>query len=664
MGLLTSLFEKRSLGDYDGTWGRWTQPTAAGVQVDSANAMQSIAVYACVRVLSESIASLPLILYERLQPKGKNRATNHNLYPILHDLPNPEMTSMELRETLVGHQCGWGNAYAEIEYSNGGKIKGLWPLRPDKTKPKRVNGQIVYMVDTPTGQTVGLPFNRVMHIKGLGYDGMVGYNPIHLARQAIGLSLATEEFGARFFGNGARPGAVLEHPGRLGPGTGDRLRSSWEMMHKGLENSHRVAILEEGMKLHEIGIPPEDAQFLETRKFQKAEIASLYRVPLHLINDLEHATFSNIEHMSLEFVMFSLMPWFVRWEQAIYRDLLSPADRLTYFAQHLVAGLLRGDLVNRYNAYAVGRQNGWLSANDIRELEDMNPIENGDMYLVPLNMVPADQAGQQPEGDEPQPAEPVDTARAYRASNDYETRSRSTARSRRKLAHSFEPLFLDVCGRVYRREIADVKRAVGKFLGKRDEFQFSTWLKQFYSEHKEFWQKNMQPLLAVYAMQVGGSVASELELDTVGNIDDFISDYAASFAVREISSSQLQLQSILDDELKAGNDPAEAIEKRLAEWEEKRPKKTSIAEAFGALGAFTWALYRASGVTKYRWMAHGENCPYCNSLNEKVIGIDQTFLGKDTELQPEGAKPISIRHDVRHGPLHGGCDCTIVAERE
>lgn len=663
MGLLTSLFEKRSLGDYDGTWGRWTQPTAAGVQVDSASAMQSVAVYACVRVLSESIASLPLILYERLQPKGKNRAVNHNLYPILHDLPNPEMTSMELRETLVGHQCGWGNAYAEIEYSNGGKIKGLWPLRPDKTKPKRVNGQIVYMVDMPTGQTVGLPFNRVMHIKGLGYDGMVGYNPIHLARQAIGLSLATEEFGARFFGNGARPGAVLEHPGRLGPGTGDRLRASWEMMHKGLENSHRVAILEEGMKLHEIGIPPEDAQFLETRKFQKAEIASLYRVPLHLINDLEHATFSNIEHMSLEFVMFSLMPWFVRWEQAIYRDLLSPADRLTYFAQHLVAGLLRGDLVNRYNAYAVGRQNGWLSANDIRELEDMNPIENGDMYLVPLNMVPADQAGEQPQGDEPQPAEPVDTARAYRASNDYETRARATARSRRKLAHSFEPLFLDVCGRVYRREIADVRRAVGKFLGKRDEFQFSTWLKQFYSEHKEFWQKNMQPLLAVYAMQVGGSVASELEIDTVGNIDDFISDYAASFAVREISSSQLQLQSILDDELKAGNDPAEAIEKRLSEWEEKRPKKTSIAEAFGALGAFTWALYRASGVTKYRWMAHGENCPYCNSLNGKVIGIDQTFLGKDTELQPEGAKPISIRHDVRHGPLHGGCDCTIVAER-
>lgn len=661
MGLLTSLFEKRALDYNPDIWGRYTQPTAAGVHVDSVSAMQSVAVYACVRVLSESIASLPLILYERLQPKGKNRAVNHNLYPILHDLPNPEMTSMELRETLVGHQCGWGNAYCEIEYSNGGRIKGLWPLRPDKIEIERINSQLVYVVNMPSGERKGLPFNRVMHIKGLGYDGMIGYNPIHLARQSIGLSLATEEFGARFFGNGAKPGSVLEHPGKLSDQAGKRLKDSWEMMHKGLENAHRVAILEEGMKLHQIGIPPEDAQFLETRKFQVSEIARLYRIPPHMIGDLEHATFSNIEHQSLDFVIHTLRPWLVRWEQAIYRDLLTPAERMTYFAEHLVDGLLRGDLLARYQAYAVGRQNGWLSANDILEMENKNPIEDGDIYLVPLNMVPADQAGQQP--DEPTPDEPVDTARtAYRAL-DFETRARGLAASRRKLARSFEPLFLDVCGRIYRREIADVRRAVTKFLGKRDEFQFSTWLKQFYSEHREFWQRNMGPLLAVYAMQISGSVASELDLETVENIDEFINQYASALGVNESSSSQLQLQALLDDELKAGRDPAEAIEQRLNEWEEKRPKKTSLAETFGALGAFSWALYRASGVTRYRWVAHGENCPYCNSLNGKIIGIDQTFLGKDTELQPEGAKPISIRHDVRHGPLHGGCDCTVVAER-
>lgn len=659
MGILTALLEKRAIDYNPDIWGRHAQPTAAGVSVTPQNSLECLAVFACIRVLSESISSLPLILYERLQPKGKQRATNHNLYPILHDLPNPEMTSMELRETLVGHQCGWGNAYAEIEYTNGGKIKGLWPLRPDKTKPKRVNGQMVYMVDMPTGQTVGLPFSRVMHIKGLGYDGMMGYSPITLARQAIGLSLATEEFGARFFGNGAKPGAVLEHPGKLSDPAEKRLKASWEMMHKGLENSHRVAILEEGMKLHQIGIPPEEAQFLETRKFQKAEIAALYRVPPHLINDLEHATFSNIEHLSLEFVMFSLMPWFVRWEQAIYRDLLTQPERLTYFAQHLVAGLLRGDLASRYAAYAVGRQNGWLSANDIRELEDMNPIEGGDMYLVPLNMVPADQVGET----EPAPAEPPDTARSIET-RAIETRAKNIGKSRRKLAKSFEPLFLDVCGRVYRREIADVRRAVTKFLTKRDEFQFSTWLRTFYTEHKTFWQRQAIPLLQVYAQQVGASVANELELDTVGDIGDFITAYAEALATRESGSSQLQLQALVDEALKNSEDVEEKLVQRLNEWEEKRPGKTSLAEVFSSLGAFTLAFYSSNGVTRYRWVASGENCPYCRNLNGKVIGIGNTFLDKNEGWQPDGAeRPISIRHDLKHPPIHQGCDCSIVAER-
>jgi HK97 family phage portal protein len=253
----------------------------------------------------------------------------------------------------------------------------------------REEGKVVYRYTLAReGINLTLAPWQVLHIPGLGFDGLLGYSPIAMAREAVGLAMATEEFGARFYNQNAQPGIVLKHPNRLSNEARDNLRKSWEDSHRGLDKAHKAAILEEGMSLEKIGIPPDDAQFLETRKFQRSEIASFFHIPPHMIGDLDKATFSNIEQQSLEFVVYTMRPWLVRWEQAINQKLILQEN---YFSEFLVDGLLRGDIAARYSAYAVGRQWGWLSANDVRELENMNPIDGGDTYLTPLNMLPAEE---------------------------------------------------------------------------------------------------------------------------------------------------------------------------------------------------------------------------------------------------------------------------------
>jgi HK97 family phage portal protein len=362
----------------------------SGKRVNDRTALQHTVVYACVRVLSEAIAQLPLHLYQYTE-NGKERVPQHSLYFLLHDQPNPEMTSFIFRETLMSHLLIYGNAYAQIIRNGRGDVVELYPLMPDKMKVDRdEHNNLIYVYSrydeaNPNIKEQGdiiLPAEQVLHIPGLGFDGLVGYSPIAMAKNAIGISLACEDYGASFFANGASPSAVLEHPGVIK--NPERVREAWHRAY-GSGNAHKTAILEEGMKYTPISIPNNEAQFLETRKFQIEEIARLYRVPLHMIGDLEHATFSNIEQMSLEFVMYTLSPWLVRWEQSLMKALLSDSEKGKYFIKFNVEGLLRGDYASRMSGYATARQNGWMSANDIRELEDMNMIPDelgGNLYLV------------------------------------------------------------------------------------------------------------------------------------------------------------------------------------------------------------------------------------------------------------------------------------------
>lgn len=372
--------------------------SASGVRVDELRAMQTSAVYACVKILAETVASLPLHLYKKGKNSNTETAEQHPLFSCLYEMPNEETTSFEFRETMMTSLLLWGNAYARKIRKNG-HVTELWYLKPNLMTVERdtQTGKIKYTYsDDVTNQTVEYKPDQIFHVKGLSLDGVKGMSPIAQAREAVGLSLATEEYGARFFGNGARPGGVLEHPGILKDPA--KLRESWNKVYQGTRNSHKVAVLEEGMKYHTIGIAPEDAQFLETRKYQVNEICRIFRVPPHLVGDLERATFSNIEHQSIEFVQHTVRPWLVRWEQSISRQLLDEKERLLYFAKFNVDGLMRGDYKSRMEGYAIGRQNGWLSPNDIRGLEDMPPIsqeQGGDAYLVNGNMAAASVGGKQ-----------------------------------------------------------------------------------------------------------------------------------------------------------------------------------------------------------------------------------------------------------------------------
>ena len=365
----------------------------SGVNVDEKTAMQIATVYACVRLLAETIAALPLHLYRQTDGSGssKERATDHPLYKLLYRQPNPEMTSFTFRETMMTHILLYGNAYAQIIRDGKNAILSLYPLLPENVEVDRdEHGEIYYIYHAYTDEVPGqknrdIYFRRdeMFHVPGLGFNGLVGFSPIAMMKNSLGTTLAVEKYGSAFFKNGAQPSGVLEHPGVLK--NPEKIRENWSDVYGGPNNAHKVAVLEEGMSYKAISLPPEDSQFLSTRQFGVNEICRIFRVPPHMVQDLEHATFSNIEHQSIDFVVHTLTPWLVRFEQAIIKDLLLEDEQDSYFPKFNVDGLLRGDYQSRMQGYATGISNGIFSPNDVRRLENMDliPAENGgdDHYL-------------------------------------------------------------------------------------------------------------------------------------------------------------------------------------------------------------------------------------------------------------------------------------------
>lgn len=379
--------------------------TASGRAVDEDTALSVIAVYACVRVIAETVATLPLGVFRRLMDGGREAAPDHPLYDLLHWQPNPEMTSTTFRETLTAHAAMWGNAYAEVVLNNSGRVAQMWPLLPSRMTIERVDGNLVYRYTSLKGIQKDYRADQIFHIPGMGFDGLRGYSVIGLAREGVGLAAAAEEYASRFFGQGAHPGGVLKSKKPLTKDAAERLKADWAAMHQGGVNAHKVAVLEDEMDWQQIGMPIKDMQFIEIRKFQTEEIARLFKVPLHMIGELDRSTNNNIEQQSREFVMHTIRPWLVRWEQAMRRALFTGAEQRTFFAEFNVDGLLRGDFKTRMEGYATARNWGLMSANEIRARENLNPIPadlGGDDFLVPLNMVPMGQLA-----DMPLPTSPV-----------------------------------------------------------------------------------------------------------------------------------------------------------------------------------------------------------------------------------------------------------------
>jgi len=393
---------RKSIPAFERLSALWGSTSQAGVAVNAQTAMQSAAVYSCVQVLAQSIGMLPLCVYAIDDAGIRRRARHHRLWALLQDQPNSFQTAVEFFEMMSAHLCLRGNAYALINRNAKGQILELIPLHPDQVSVQmQTDYRLRYACTLEGGQRMALATGDVFHVRGLTLNGWLGISPIAYAREAIGLAMATERFGAMLFRNGAKMGGVLEHPGKISKEAADRLRSSFDEAHSG-ENAHRTAILEEGLKWSKVSMTADDSQFLETRKYQRSEIAAIFRVPPHMIGDLERATFSNIEQQSLEFVNFTLMPWLHRIEKAIRRDLLTPAERTRMMARFNVGNLLRGDAAARAAYYQSGIQQGWMTRNEARHAESdlgvmLNPLEGLDEPLLPLNMISSDRlADRQP----------------------------------------------------------------------------------------------------------------------------------------------------------------------------------------------------------------------------------------------------------------------------
>lgn len=429
--------------------------TKSGLNVNPGSALEWV--FDAVQVRSQTLAGLPLKLFRRKSGGDKEPALSHPLYRLVHDQPHPDLTSYEWRAMLNAHLDLRGNTYSQIVRDGAGRVRRLVPLHPDRVTIRRsreINSDgvrpIFYDVSNEgLGGTSTLGSFDMLHVRGFTTDGVLGLSPVRIKAETIGLGMASNEHAARMFSNGARPAGVLEHPAKLGDDGSKRLRESWTAIHGGVGNSGKIAILEEGMKFNEIGLTNLDAQLLESRKYSRTEIASMYRVPPHMLGDLERATFSNIEQQSIEFVVHCMLPIVTNWEQRLNVSLLSEAERGEYFFAFNLAGLLRGDLKSRYEAYQIGRTNGWLSANDIRETEDMNRIKGGDTYLTPMNMV-------------------AESARASAA---------------------IAPVLTEALGRAFRKEAKAVRA-----LAKKPPAESAPEMDRFYSDHYRYLLEVLTPV--------------------------------------------------------------------------------------------------------------------------------------------------------------------------
>lgn len=445
-----------------------------GLRVNPDTALSSSAVYACVQVRAQTLAGLPCGLFRRLPDGDKKEAVDHPLHRLISTSPHPELTSFEWREMMSGHIDLRGNAYAQIVRDGSGMVRRLVPLHPDRVTVRRSLEPdqqgirpLFYEITNPGyGGVARLPASEILHLRDFGGDGIIGYSRIRVACEAIGLAMAADEHAARMFSNGARPAGVLQHPNKMGPDGQKNFRKSWGEIYGGVSNSGKIAILEEGMTFNDIGLTNTDAQLLESRKFSRSEIASIFRVPPHKIGDLERATFSNIEYQSIEFAQDCLLPMCERWEQRLNLTLLTDEEQKDLFFSFNLAGLLRGDLSSRYNAYKVGREGGWLSVNDIRSTEGMSRIKGGDAYLTPLNM--------------------------------------TTSQAREAL----EPIFTDAIGRILRKE-AKAVRAISK------KPEAGIELDRFYADHRRYVLESLAPALSVarrFGVEVGDAEAMAMDL--------------------------------------------------------------------------------------------------------------------------------------------------------
>ena len=660
-----TFLKRKSYGPGNDYWYQPFQvPTKAGVELDETTSLNFSAVWNAIQIISGTIGTLPLHLYKKTGDR-REKANTRRIYSVLHSVANPEMTAMNYREVSAAHAVSWGNWYSEIVRSTVGDVEELWPIAPNRVKPMRKNGQMIYEIAIGNGQKVILPREKVLHIPGLGFDGIMGYSVLTKARESIALGLATEEFGARYFGEGTHPGVVVSHPQVIAPEVHERLKKSLIAAHSGLGKSHRLMLLEDGMKMENISISPEDSQFLETRQFQVPEIARWFNIQPSKLKDHSRSTFNNIEHLAIDHVVDCIRPWLVRIEQNLNMQLLTDAERAAglYF-EHNVEGLLRGDSASRSEFYSKMFLIGAYSINEIREKENMNPVEGGDERFVPMNMVPLSMAKELAKPPEPEPVVVEPEAEGEEPEEEENEREwfgryaeeRANADLRDRVARMYHGIFLSMAKRIVSKETMAVKRASKKG-------GFDKWLDDFYKGHRKYIIEEAHPPFKALSRAVADAAEKEtksLRLDS--EFTRFVDDYTDRFADRYIESSVGQIRALLKQKRSDETDDKtnDEIETRMDEWNEKRPDKIADNETTRLGNAMAQLMFWAAGMSCV-WRIRGpKTCPYCKSLSGKRVARGGSFLTAGSVLDPKGGTgPMKIRGLKRHPPLHRSCDCFI-----
>ena len=661
--------------------------TFTGVNVTTENALKYSAKWNSTAILSQTIASLPLIIYKKSANGNKKRATDHQLFDILHNQPNPEMTSFTWREMAMVHMLTWGNHYSKIEFDGmGWNIKGLWPLDPSRVKMDRSDrGQIIYRFRQLDGTERIYKDWEIFHVPGMGFNGRLGYNILNKSVESLGLGLALEEYGARWFDADSTPGGILEAPNRLSDPARENLKKSWKAIHGSLAGKHQLGVLEEGMKYNDTSKNPEESQALQSRKFQVTEEARWSGLPPHKLKDLEKATFSNIEEQQIEFVMDSIRLWVTRWEQVIDWKLLRKDERQTYFSEFLIEGLLRGDIEKRYKAYATGKQWGFLNSDEIRRMENMNPTKDGSgkIYWGPLNykdaskMDEVDKPSQDNfQGDKKEIEEEKDEKKDEKKEEkmletilEMRGKKPEAIRSvllRQRIAESYKQLFRGATIRILMKERKAVEKIAKKAFEGRTIVNFNNEIDDWYlsEDTRDFVEKEFAKIYKSYAVEIYSEASKEVNNTEAmpatyeREVDRFIENTTTKY----ILSSRGQLKSVARIAEESEENSFDAIMQRIADWEEKRPDKVAGIETIAGMAGLSAFVYFSSGF-RTEWVTVGKSCPYCDSLDGMIISQGDNFLSAGTVLEPDGAihGPMTITRNISHPPAHNGCDCSVIS---
>lgn len=638
-----------------------TFSTQSGVHVDAESALSFPAVLQAVRILAEGVAQLPMVVYRRDPADLRNRevARDHSLYRVLHFQPNPEQTPFEFKQAQQVDRCVRGTSYAEIVRDGAGAVRQLWHLPFRYVRPVAKDGKRFYAITDPVDQRKSyvLPERNVLRTPGFGEGGLFGLDAIMRCKEAIGYGLSLNQFGGAFFNNAATPsGAIVLPPGKqLSPAARQQLKTELEASYTGLANAHRIMLLQEGAEFKTIGVTPQEAQYLEARKFSVIEIARIFNVKPHLLMDLERATFTNIEAQGEEHVRYTLGPWFQRIVEPMNIQLVTPSEQMQVFVEFLTDALLKPDIKARYEAYNVALQAGFMTRNEVRQRENLPPLDGLDDPLYPSNML---KEGAPP----PTPALPA-PAREGRSAGTVTTRElQAKVKARQQLEKSFQPAIRDAAHRAVKAEVREIRKLAKKYLGRRDSVQFLDQLRELTKSLPAIYRNQLEAILRTYteaiaqaaSVEAGIELTEELKQGAEGWFRAYMENLSEVLPERHYN----QLANLLDG---VDGDPEEAIEEKLKDMEENEADQIADRETNTAGEGVSRALWTLAGIALFVWVTSGTACPLCQTLNGKVVGAERTFVSSGDIVDPEDGStaPLKVKSKVFHPPLHKGCDCAV-----